>query len=229
MLGWIITVAVGSLVLVTIDLLKNSNIFTDNYESGTGNGRLSPYEQNETTFSDTEVEITESDEARINKAVEEIRKILGPDPIEKLSAMNAEERVAAANKMHCALCDVFSLDIGFRLKALDNDTLCGFYDFNNKVLHANVKYLMTKDPKDIEEYLDTIIHEFRHAMQHEFIHNEEYNGANEEYRKKMACNIRFYVDSAKNPELYYKQLCERDAREFARIFITKLKGGNKVA
>ncbi len=228
MLEVIIATAVIALGLVTIDLLRNDEIFTENSELNTGNGRLSPYTRNEATFSDTEVEITELDETRINQAVEAIREILGPEPVKKLSEMNAEQRTAAAGEMHRALCEVFSMNIGLQLEASDNNRHMGYYDYNNNVLWENSNYLMSTNPECIEEYLDTIIHEFRHAMQYNFIFNEQYyNGASEEYRKKMTFSLHpdVYVTFEENPELYSKQLCERDADKFAKLFITKLKGG----
>lgn len=226
MLGWIVgTIAVISLTLVTIDLLRNREIF-DNAELGSGNGGLFPHERIEALSCDTQIEITEKDEDRGTQAVLGIQTILGNDPVQRLCEMNANERVKAAQEIHLVLCNAFSLDIGLQMGTSEEGT-CGVYRHNDKVMWVDYRYLLSTNPEYIAEYLDTIFHEFRHAMQIKFIENPEYNGSSEEYRRRMAYSLHrnVYVDYSESPELYFKQLCERDAREFASRFVRKLEGG----
>ena len=227
-LGWIVgVIAVATLSLITIDLLQNNEIFVDE-NIGSGNGRLSPYERIEALSCDKEVEITAQDEERGIKAVSGIREILGTDPIQRLCEMGAAERVKAAQTIHRVLCTAFSIDIGLQMGTSDDGT-CGVYRHNDKVMWVDYRYLLSRNPEYIEEYIDTVFHEFRHAMQIKCIENSEYNGASEDYRKRMACSLHrsIYVNYSENPELYYKQLSERDAREFAAWLIVKLKGENR--
>ena len=227
MLGWLVATAVAALVLVTVDLLRDSEIFDKDSELREGNGRLSPYGQTEETYPDTEVEITAVDEVRGERAVVAIREILGNDPVQALSAMNAKERAKAAQEIHRALCSAFSIDIKLQM-GTSYEGICGEYRYKSRVLWVDYRYLMSTNSGDIEEYLDTVFHEFRHAMQMLFSENRQYNGVSEEYSKKMASGLHenVYVSYFENPELYYKQLCERDARKFAERFIARLKGGN---
>lgn len=224
MLGWIIG-TVAAIALITIDLLRNNEIF-DDAGPGTGNGRVSPYERIEALSCDTEVEITEKDEERGKQAVLEIQAILGTDPVQRLCEMDAKERVKAARAVHQVLCAAFSIDMGLQMGTSDDGT-CGAYRHNDKVMWVDYRYLLSTNPEHIEEYLDTIFHEFRHAMQFRLIESREYNGAGEDYRMRMARSMHpnAYVNYSESPELYYKQLCERDAREFAARLIYKLKGG----
>lgn len=225
MLGWIVGTIAVTLTLITIDLLRNSEIFDDAGLSS-GNGRLSPYERIEELSCDTKVEITEKDEERGEQAVLGIQSILGTNPVQRLCEMDAKERIKAAQAIHQVLCTAFLIDMGLQMGTSDDGT-CGAYRHSDKVMWVDYRYLLSTNPEHIEEYIDTIFHEFRHAMQMKFIESREYNDASEDYCMRMARSLHrnVYVDYSESPELYYKQLCERDAREFAARFIFKLKGG----
>lgn len=226
MLGWIIgwTVVV-TVSIMALDLLGNDEIFDYDIGEQTGTGGLSPYERIEALSCDTKVQFTDTDRNRAEAAVREIRKHLGNNPVECLSDMDAKSRLEAAKELHKRLCTRFSLNLGLEMGEGDGG-IVGGYCAGRKVICVDYRYLLSDKPKYIAEYLDTVIHEFRHAMQHRFIEDGAYNGVDEDYRERIAVSFSpsVYVEFYENPELYYNQLCERDAREYAGMVMQLLKG-----
>lgn len=226
MLGWIIGLTVTAVIsIITVDLLRNDDIFDENMGEQIGTGGLSPYERIEALSCDTEVEFTEMDKDKADIAIREIHGLLGKNPIERLYRMDAKSRLKAAEELHMRLCTGLSLDIGLEMGE-SNNGCAGYYYNGKKVLWVDYRYLLSDKWEYIAEYLDTVIHEFRHAMQYCFIEDSTYNGASEVYRKRMTISLHpsVYVRFYESPELYYNQLCERDARAYAEMVLQQLKG-----
>lgn len=227
MLTTLTVLALSAVVLIAIDLLGNSEIFQPGAELGPGTGSPSPYERLDDLSCDTELQFTQRDRQRASETVEDLHILLGSDPVGRLYSMSAKDRLSAAKELHKRLCNRFGLDLQLQFGTSDTGT-CGAYIHNRKTLWLEYRYLMSTDPAHIVEYLDTVIHEFRHAMQHQFIRDSTYNEASEEYRARMARSLHpnVYVSFAENPELYFKQLCEREARAYADMVMQLLNGGN---
>lgn len=226
MLGWIIGLTVAAVVsIIAVDLLKNDDIFDENMGERIGTGGPLPYECIEDLSCDVEVEFTNMDRNRADIAVHEIQRLLGENPVERLNSMDAKSRLEAAEQLHICLCTVFFLDLGLEMGESDNGC-AGYYCNSRKVLWVDYRYLLSDKREYIADYLDTVIHEFRHAMQYCFIEDSAYNGVDRVYRERMAVSIHpsVYVKYCENPELYYNQLCERDARAYAEIVLRQLKG-----
>lgn len=226
MLGWIIGLTVAAAVsLIAVDLLRNDDIFEEDIGERIGTGGPSPYEGIEALSCDTKVEFTDMDRDRADIAVREIQKLLGANPVERLNSMDAKSRLAAAEELHMRLCTDFSLDIGLEMGESEGGC-AGYYCSGTKVLWVDYRYLLSDRPEYIAEYLDTVIHEFRHAMQRCFIEDGAYNGVSEDYRERMAVSMHpsVYMRHCENPQLYYNQLCERDARAYAEMVLQRLKG-----
>ena len=226
MLGWIIGLSVAAVVsIIAVDILNNDEIFDEDIGGLSGIDRPSPYERIEALSCDTEVEFTDIDRNKADIAVHEIQELLGKDPVECLNSMDAKTRLETAKELHKRLCSGFSLDIGLEMG--ESDIGCaGYYCQGRKVLWVDYRYLLSDKLEYIADYLDTVIHEFRHAMQHWFVEDGAYNGVDSDYRERMAVSLHpsVYVGFYENPELYYNQLCERDARAYAAMVMQQLKG-----
>lgn len=226
MLGWIIGFTVVAVIsIIAVDLLGNDDIFDEDMGEQTGTGGLSPYERIEALSCDIEVQFTDMDKKKADIAVREIQGLLGENPVERLNNMDAKSRLEAAKGLHMRLCTGFSLDLGLEMGE-SNKGCAGYYCDGRKVLWVDYRYLLSNKPEYIAEYLDTVIHEFRHAMQYYFIEDSAYNGVDADYRERMAVSLHpsVYVKFDESPELYYKQLCERDARAYAEMVMQQLKG-----
>ncbi|EEQ58128.1 hypothetical protein CBFG_01838 [Clostridiales bacterium 1_7_47FAA] len=226
MLGWIIgMIAVTAITIVTLDLLGNDEIFNGDLEDGIGTGGIFPYDSIEALSCETEVQFTDIDKARSILAVQEIWDLLGKNPVRSLTGMDAETRINTANELHRRLCTRFSLNLGLEMGESE-DCICGYYCNSKKKIWIDYRFLLSNKPEYIYEYLDTVIHEFRHAMQYCFIEDRTYNNGSDGYCRQMAVGLHpsVYVSFAENPELYNKQLCERDAREYAAMVMQMLKG-----
>lgn len=211
--------------IIAVDLLKNNDIFDEDIGEQTGTGKPLPYERVEALSCGINVAFTDTDRNRAGLAVFEIQGLLGNNPVERLNSMDAKSRMEAAEKLHIRLCTAFSLDLGLEMGESD-EGCAGYYCNSKKVLWVDYRYLLSDKPEYIADYLDTVIHEFRHAMQHCFIEDSIYNGVDGVYRERMAVSLHpsVYVMFYENPELYYNQLCERDARAYAEMVLQQLKG-----
>lgn len=226
MLGWIIGFTVVAIVsIIAVDLLGNDDIFDEDMGERTGTGGPLPYERIEALSCDAKVEFTDIDREKADIAVREIQGLLGENPVERLNSMDAKSRLEAAKELHIRLCTGFSLNLGLEMGESDKGC-AGYYCDGRKALWVDYRYLLSVKPGYIAKYLDTVIHEFRHAMQHCFIEDSAYNGVDGNYRERMAVSLHpsVYVKFDENPELYYKQLCERDARAYAKMVLQQLKG-----
>lgn len=226
MLGWIIGLTVAAVVsVIAVDLLRNDDIFDEDMGEQIGTGGPLPYERIEALSCDIDVEFTNMDNEKADIAVREIRGLLGENPVERLNSMDAKSRLDAAEELHMRLCTGFSLDLGLEMGESDKG-YAGYYYDGSKTLWMDYRYLLSDKPEYIADYLDTVIHEFRHAMQYRFVENGAYNGVDGDYRERMAVSLHpsVYVKFYENPELYYNQLCERDARAYAEMILQQLKG-----
>ena len=230
MLGWIIGIIAAAAVITTLDLLENNEIFDDDHETGadTGTGGAFPYEGIEALSMDIPVEFTKEDEARADMAICEIKGLLGKKPVKTLCEMEAEDRIAAAKELYRRLCTIFSLDIQLEFGEGCNGN-CGCYCNCTKSMWLDYRYLLSDKAEYIRIFLDTVIHELRHGMQYHFIMDSAYNGVEEHYRRRMTANLHpsVYVPFQEKPELYYKQLCERDAAAYAARVMENLTGGEE--
>ena len=225
MLGLIVGLAVAAVTIIVADLLRNDEIFDKDMGQQTGNGRISPYERIAGLSCDTEAAFTDADRSRADIAVREMKGLLGENPAERLGSMDAGERLEAAKELHRRLCTAFSLDISLEMGQSDVGCV-GTYCPGRRGLWVDYRYLLSDKAEYIADYLDTIIHEFRHAMQHRFLEDGSYNGVDDDYRKRIAVSMHpsVYVNFDENPELYYNQLCEKDARAYAAMVLQQLKG-----
>ena len=226
MLGWIIgMIAATAITIVTLDILGNDEIFDGDLENGVGTGGIFPYDSIEALSCGTEVQFTDTDKTRCMLAVQEIRELLGNNPVDTLNTLDTKARISVAHELHRRLCTEFSLNLGLEMGESEN-SICGYYCNSKKKIWIDYRFLLSNNPEYIYEYLDTVIHEFRHAMQYCFVEDRTYNNSSDGYRQQMAVGLHpsVYVSFTENPELYNKQLCERDAKEYADMVMQMLEG-----
>ena len=151
-------------------------------------------------------------------------KILGEKPIEELSEMNGEKRLAKINELVQNLAQLYQIELKEVAVGELNPRLAGCYDREKKVIVLNSVYLMNSDKQYLREFLDTIYHEFRHAVQFQVIENidklQDTEAANfwAVSRKRAARWCRHhqdYEEAVKNPLEYIMNNLEVDARTFA--------------
>ncbi len=87
----------------------------------------------------------------------------------------------------------------------------GYYDFYNNHLNINIEKTFLSDSKEL---LNTLVHELRHAFQHERV-----NMLETKEDALFRCNIDNYIVPEKSFYAYESQYVEVDARTYADAFI----------
>ena len=101
----------------------------------------------------------------------------------------------------------------------DEGIILGYYSQSTRSITINTEQLVpqSKYASNYRVHLDTILHEGRHAYQHQVvlgeIEHKDYEAA-QAWADNMAPG--HYISYEKNPRGYYYQPIERDARDFAR-------------
>ena len=159
--------------------------------------------------------------------VEQSRRVLfesfgSEQPIDALLNMGAEERLIAVKKLLedlKVLYDVPDLQIELYYDK-KNYRLCGGYSHTGNIIGINIFYLMTDNRGAIKEFLDTIFHEFRHAVQWKILQAADENGykwfnGHDPAVRFASGLVSDYISFNEDPEGYYNQFVEVDAREIA--------------
>lgn len=152
------------------------------------------------------------------------KEVLGENPIAELRMMDEEKRIAKVNELVQKLAELYQVELeGVVIGEFDPST-AGCYDREKKLIILNNVYLMNSDVRNLREFLDTIYHEFRHAVQFRVIENidvlQNEDSANfwEVSKKRAARWCRHhqdYEEAVKNPLEYITNNLEVDARTFA--------------
>ncbi len=84
------------------------------------------------------------------------------------------------------------------------------------------------DERNMEEAVNTVFHEARHAFQKRAIHNPQTYGISQELANEWRENYRNYIDGRKNRKAYLQQPIERDAFAFGDYIASQgLRGGEE--
>lgn len=95
----------------------------------------------------------------------------------------------------------------------------GFYSPTTKDITMNINEVMSNSVHDYKETLDTLIHEGRHAYQDYNVEVREVH-SDEAITNEWSLNLDNYISYAWDPQGYFEQPVEVDAREFAENIIT---------
>lgn len=152
------------------------------------------------------------------KTQEIIKRNFGGNLTERVMAMDSVERMEAARDFTQSLIREYGLSTQAEFFG-DARERSGYYSYEENKIYINVADLLVNDEavltERLLEFLDTIIHELRHAVQYEAIHKEGFWDADEAKRLTWAYNMANYIPLKENPSSYAKQPIEEDARTFA--------------
>ena len=97
----------------------------------------------------------------------------------------------------------------------DNATIAGLYNFAAGGIMLNELYIATDNDLLLKFLINTVVHECRHAMQHEAARGIDTHGCSAGLIEQWRRNIEDYIQPEEDDEAYYKQIMEWDARLFA--------------
>lgn len=161
----------------------------------------------------------ETDEQYIHASRDVLHEILSENPVEYLVEMDAEKRISAIQALTAGISEIYELeDVQIALECSDDVSVCGFYNRREHTITLNCAHLLTTNADLTKEFLDTVFHEFRHAVQWKMVESDGYKWYNDTKAvKQIADNFasEHYISYQENPRAYYYQYVERDAREIA--------------
>lgn len=142
---------------------------------------------------------------------------LGSDPVGNLMTLNQEDRIKAVTGIVEDLTRLYGVKIdGLEFSGALPDTVAGCYIRSRRLIQLNIKYLLVNDRAIINDLLDTIFHELRHAIQWSIVTDGgEPWGVTEDHRQTLAANFKHYIQAQRDIQGYQMQLVERDAVTFA--------------
>ena len=168
-----------------------------------------------------QVEMSETDQQKIQDSQQLIRECFGESAVDTLRAASNMERITMMNEFAQRLAQLYELDIDVDvvIKEAKNQ---GAYNWSTKKVEFNI-ILLTVDANSphfeacVRETLDTIVHELRHAVQHKAIEQDGYWNVDEERRAAWANNMvpGNYIRPSVDYKGYVRQPIEADAATFA--------------
>lgn len=170
-----------------------------------------------------EYSLHETDKEYIYTSQHILHEVLGRNPTEYLLGMEPEERISAIQALTSKLSEIYELeDIRIELGYSDDLSICGFYSKKEHKITLNCAHLLTTNADLTKEFLDTIFHEFRHAVQWKMVESDGYIWYNDRKKvEQIAYNLvpEHYITFHENPRAYYYQYVEMDAREIAMYIL----------
>lgn len=168
-----------------------------------------------------QTEMSEMDMAMAGKTRDLFREHFGEDISASIKAMSNMERLQAANQFANNLSQLYGLDIEIDVMAQDA-SCCGFYSRQKRKAQFNIVELWidNEDPQfdaHIQNFFDTIVHELRHAVQHQAVEGGGIWAVAEDRRRAWEENFApgGYIRADVNIRGYMLQPVERDAFSFA--------------
>ncbi|MCD7824131.1 MAG: hypothetical protein LUG86_08995 [Oscillospiraceae bacterium] len=166
-------------------------------------------------------EMSETDKEKIGETREIIRNHFTDKPAEAIGNMSNMERVQATSDFVKDLVKAYDLDIDVDVEIMEG-SMWGAYNFETKKAVFNVAYLMVDKSHEkfeyiVKEFLDTIVHELRHAVQDKAINTPGFWDISDERRKAWADNMQHYINPKVDIKAYAKQPVENDAASFAAM------------
>ena len=149
-----------------------------------------------------------------NLAAEALRAIFTPEVIESWPEMTVEQRAWYVSAYTGYLGEMLGVQIN-SLSILDlGEGLYGQIDSNGN-MEINLRLLDSPDISMLGDIIDTVTHEVHHQFQQEVVMHPERFDVSAETVTIWRENLNNYIDWRYDPEGYWNQPVERDAREFA--------------
>ncbi|MBO5474793.1 MAG: hypothetical protein J6A08_13570 [Lachnospiraceae bacterium] len=158
--------------------------------------------------------LSKTDRLKQKQTKQIIHGVLGEDPIQEILKMNAADRIHKMEEVFCRLVECYDLNVTADFYGDSRDS-CGYFDGENNILSLNVADLLSKNPEYVKEFLDTMIHELRHAIQQKAIRTEGFWDIEETRRLEWRNNYDNYIEFEVDPQGYARQVVEEDALTFA--------------
>ena len=165
--------------------------------------------------------MTERDQEMADRTKQIVTEIFGQNAAATVEEADYNGRVALASNLIERLAEAYGVQLdGCELYIDSNINNCGGYSIKENQIKLNGAYLFSEDPDLIYEFIDTVIHELRHAVQFQSILNPEIAEAwqvSEETKENWKQNFLNYTPSTANLRAYMSQPVENDARTFAAL------------
>lgn len=164
------------------------------------------------------VELSETDKEMVQVSRQALQDCFGDDVIGCFRNVDKLTRVNMVSDFARQLAETYGLDIRIDIR-MDAEK-AGIYSADRKVAEFNVGMLLLDSDHQyfayfVEQSLTAIVHELRHAVQHEAIRNPGFWNVSDEVRMLWAKDMKNYIDPSVDVRKYAAQLIERDARTFA--------------
>ncbi len=147
----------------------------------------------------------------------------GKSVVESVKEMSNLERIKKAEEFAKELAKLYGLDIEIDVTVAPPE-MCGGYYWNNKKACFNLVELMMDAnapnfDKHIANFIDTVIHEERHAVQHQSILENGFWEIDEAHSRAWAGNMQEgnYIRPEVDVRGYRLQPIENDAFTFANL------------
>lgn len=151
----------------------------------------------------------------------------GESVTESLRGMSNLDRIKAAEEFAVRLSQLYGLDIQVDVE-VDDPRACGAYNWREKKVSFNLVELMVPgDSPDFEahvaNFIDTVIHEERHAVQHRALLEPGFWNIPEDVRSRWADNLQHYIKPEVDAWGYRMQPIENDAFTFANLSMQRVR------
>ena len=175
-------------------------------------------------------EMSEYDQMMASRTTDLINRSFSRDGMgvmDSIRNMNAQEREDAAQNFANELARLYGLE-GVKIDFFEdrNTSNCGSYNYVTNTANFNIVELMWRGDDEqfearIRNFIDTIVHEERHAVQHRVIREPGFWQIDEERRTAWARNTpppnKRYIRASVDIRRYRTQPVERDAFTFADL------------
>lgn len=176
-----------------------------------------------------QAELSDTDKEKIEETKDLIQQCFGDDVIERIRRSSNKERINLMVDFADRLAKEYGLDIDVDV-TVNNVTNCGAYDWKLKKAEFNIALLMMDGGNEHFEYcvretIDTIVHELRHAVQHQAIEGRGFWNVDEERKTLWGNNMLpgNYIGGEVDLRRYASQPIEKDAFTFTALVMEGVK------
>lgn len=142
-----------------------------------------------------------------------LKEVFGENIAESIQSLDAAQRIVKAEEFIEKLKDAYGLDVEVEFYG-ENRSHCGFYNSKLNTLNLNVADLLSKNMDCSYEFINTIIHELRHAVQWKAIQEDGFWNTDKATRINWMNNFANYIQYGIDPKGYAQQPVEVDAVTF---------------
>jgi len=209
------------MMVETFDVLGEGVEIAENVQAE----KSTDFESTELNNFENKKGVSEVDEARINETSEVLADVFTADVIANWSEMSIEERTAKINEYYIKAGEKLGIDTkGVIVEPMPSQTPGSInlgYNSGDGYIHINQDVMA--NPDMLGQVIDTATHEMRHQFQSDVIENPE---RFPDIPKEVLDTWRYeldpnnYINPDYDPQGYYKQEVECDARDFSADVMT---------